>query len=213
MNCKERKELNKKKNEEKNEKLKHDKLIKDYEEVFLHYNLELSKKIFRYILDNLPKQENYDKMTYQDKYLIVRNNAEFTEFVDKFPIVVREMFIRNYNEKAFKKFARYIYNYVVTPEERVLLNSGNKMQKMEVLNRKNSYYVFWLHYYMTNKKSKEASKEFYKNMIKELNKDSEKYYGDYIELLERSKRREEEIKNRYIEEITKNLNSIDKTNM
>lgn len=203
--------LERKKRKEEKSKIEEQKnKIKEYEEIFVLSNLELSKNIFRYILDELPKHEKYKNMTYQDKYLIVKSINKFSDFVNKFPIVVREMFLNNYNEKAFKKFARYIYNYSISPEDRVIMNNSSnfagRMNKMMILNKKNAKYMYWLHYYLTNKKSKEKSIEVYENTVKELNKDSEKYYNDYLNFLEESKKKEENIKNRYIEEITKSLN-------
>ncbi len=168
--------------------------------------LELSKKLYRYILDDFPKHKKFKKMSYQDKFLILKALPEYSEFIDYFPIVTREMLFNMYHDKAFKKFLRYIFNYKPSDDERVKLSSKDKMLKMGVLNSKNARYVYYLHYYTSNKKSKDKSEEYYESYIKELNKDSETHYKDYINLLEESNKKKEEIKERYKQEILKELN-------
>jgi len=175
------------------------------EEAFVLENLELSKNIYRYILDILPKHQKYQKMTYQDKFLIIKSIPEYTKFVEYFPIVVREMIFHFYHDKAFKKFIRFIFNYNPSPEERVKLTSRDKLMKMSILNSKNAMYVYYLHYYTTNKKSKEASMKYYESYVEELNKDSELHYKDYLDILEQSKKSKEDIKERYKREIIKEL--------
>ena len=181
---------------------------KKYEDEFVIKNTALSKTIYRYILDELPLLKDFSKMTYQDKFLILKNNKNFSEFIEYFPIVVREMLFRFYHDKAFKKFVRFLYNYIPSPEDRVILTSTNKMKKMEILNNKNGRYLYYLHYYRTNKRSKEKSEEYYQTCLKELNNDSKVHYEDYVEILEKTNQEKEKIKERYHQEILKELKLI-----
>jgi hypothetical protein len=178
---------------------------KKHEDEYVIKNTILSKSLYRFVLDELPNYKDFNKMTYQDKFLIIKNNKQFSEFTEYFPIVVREMIFNFYHDKAFKKFVRYLYNYIPSAEDRVILTSKDKMKKMQILNAKNGRYLYYLHYYRTNKKSKDKSEDYYNLCLKELNNDSKIHYDDYLEILEKTNKDKELIKERYYQEILKEL--------
>lgn len=180
--------------------------LKDYEESYVLENLKMSKMVYRFILDDLPKYVKFNQMSYQDKFLILK--SEYPDFVNNFPLVVREMICRNYHDKAFKKYLRFIFNYKPSDLERVEITSGDKKRKLAVKNSKECKYMYFLHYYATNKKSKENSEKYYNLCLDQLNKDSEETLNDID--LQKSKITEEneKIKNRHIQEILKELKNM-----
>lgn len=177
----------------------------ELEDQFVISNLELSKKLYRFILDDLPKYDKYKDMTYQDKFLIIKALPEYKQFTEYFPLVVREMIFNFYHDKAFKKFVRYLFKYKPSDEDRVKLFANDKLAKMHILNKKNAKYLYFLHYYRTNKRSKTKSEEYYNTCLKELDNDAKKHYDDYLEQLKKSDDEKQKIASIYKEEIIKEL--------
>ena len=128
----------------------------------------------RYVLDEMPKLNNFHSMTVEDRIKHLMEKEEYTKFCRAYIIVVRYMVqFHTFKVKPFKKYIKHLMTVRPTEEEKKEM-IGSPIKKFTWLNKQKAMYAKWM--YMetdTSHNMKEANK-LYHEVLDSLNKDSER---------------------------------------
>lgn len=153
------------------------KYTKDEEKVIIDATIKYGCKLMSYVLDDLPKLNNFSAMSTEDKIKHIMNIEEYSKFVKAYPIVVRYMVeFKTFKVKSFKKYIKHLINTSPSEDEKKEM-LGRPDKKFEWLNKQKAIYVKWLYLESSGSHNMKDANRMYNEVLHSLNNDSKKLYN------------------------------------
>ena len=145
----------------------------------LDETVKLACTIFRYVLDELPKVNGFEKMDLEQQYMYICNMEEYKKFVNAYPLVIRYMVqYKTFRVKAFKKFVKHLMKTQPTESEKKEM-VGNPNEKFYWMNKQKALYVKWLYTEASGTHNMNEAIRVYNETLEALNNDSDVLYKSY----------------------------------
>lgn len=169
--------------------------------------VKLACNIFRYILDDLPKIKDFDKMDLEQQYNYVFNKEEYKKFSTAYPLVVRYMVqYKTFRVKAFKKYIKHLMRAKPTEEEKTSM-IGDPDAKFQWLNKQKAMYVKWLYLEASQNHNMKEANKVYNETLEALNKDSSMLYKSFQKVQEIQNDKSRSVAQLMKEELLKDFNN------
>lgn len=171
----------------------------------LDETVKLACNVFRYILDELPKIKNFDRMTSEEHYFFVCNKEEYKKFCNAYPIVVRYMVqYKTFRVKAFKKYVKHLLKTKPTESEKKEM-IGNPNAKFYWLNKQKALYAKYLYLESSNTHNMDDANKVYNETLNALNNDSDLLYRSYEKIKNDEENKTKEMAEIMREELLKDI--------
>lgn len=147
--------------------------------VIIDETIKIACNIFRFVLDELPRVKDFDKMDMEQQYNYVYNLEENKKFSNAYPLVVRYMVqYKTFRVKAFKKYIKHLMRIKPTEEEKNNM-IGDADAKFQWLNKHKAMYVKWLYLESSGNHNMKEANKVYNETLETLNKDSSMLYKSF----------------------------------
>lgn len=157
---------------------------KESDTLVLDETIKLACNIFRYVLDELPKIDNFERMDLEQQYNYVYNKEEYKKFSTAYPLVVRYMVqYKTFRVKAFKKYVKHLMKSKPTESEKNAM-IGDPDAKFQWLNKQKSLYVKWLYLEASGNHNMHEANRVYNETLDALNADSSMLYKSFQKVQE-----------------------------